>query len=91
MLEEYRKHVAERAAQGVVPKPLDATQAAALVELLKSPPKGEEDFLLDLLINRIPPGVDEAAYVKAGFLAAIVKDETISPLITPEKAVELLG
>ncbi|MEK9498523.1 bifunctional aconitate hydratase 2/2-methylisocitrate dehydratase [Photorhabdus sp. P32] len=91
MLEEYRKHVAERAAQGVVPKPLDATQAAALVELLKSPPKGEEDFLLDLLINRVPPGVDEAAYVKAGFLAAIVKSETISPLITPEKAVELLG
>ncbi|NHB88611.1 bifunctional aconitate hydratase 2/2-methylisocitrate dehydratase [Photorhabdus tasmaniensis] len=91
MLEEYRKHVAERAAQGVVPKPLDAAQAAALVELLKSPPKGEEDFLLDLLINRIPPGVDEAAYVKAGFLAAIVKGETISPLITPEKAIELLG
>ncbi|MCW7547638.1 bifunctional aconitate hydratase 2/2-methylisocitrate dehydratase [Photorhabdus sp. APURE] len=91
MLEEYRKHVAERAAQGVVPKPLDATQAAALVELLKSPPKGEEDFLLDLLINRVPPGVDEAAYVKAGFLAAIVKGETISPLITQEKAVELLG
>ncbi|ERT13249.1 bifunctional aconitate hydratase 2/2-methylisocitrate dehydratase [Photorhabdus temperata] len=91
MLEEYRKHVAERAAQGVVPKPLDAAQAAALVELLKSPPKGEEDFLLDLLINRIPPGVDEAAYVKAGFLAAITKGETTSPLITPEKAVELLG
>ncbi|WP_036770952.1 bifunctional aconitate hydratase 2/2-methylisocitrate dehydratase [Photorhabdus australis] len=91
MLEEYRKHVAERAAQGVVPKPLDATQAAALVELLKSPPKGEEDFLLDLLINRVPPGVDEAAYVKAGFLAAIAKGETVSPLITQEKAVELLG
>ncbi|NRN27244.1 bifunctional aconitate hydratase 2/2-methylisocitrate dehydratase [Photorhabdus heterorhabditis] len=91
MLEEYRKHVAERAVQGVVPKPLDAAQAAALVELLKSPPKGEEDFLLDLLINRIPPGVDEAAYVKAGFLAAITKGETTSPLITPERAVELLG
>ncbi|NHB90933.1 bifunctional aconitate hydratase 2/2-methylisocitrate dehydratase [Photorhabdus cinerea] len=91
MLEEYRKHVAERAVQGVVPKPLDAAQAAALVELLKSLPKGEEDFLLDLLINRIPPGVDEAAYVKAGFLAAITKGETTSPLITPERAVELLG
>ncbi|KAA1177070.1 bifunctional aconitate hydratase 2/2-methylisocitrate dehydratase [Photorhabdus heterorhabditis] len=91
MLEEYRKHVAERAVQGVVPKPLDAAQAAALVELLKNPPKGEEDFLLDLLINRIPPGVDEAAYVKAGFLAAITKGETTSPLITPERAVELLG
>ncbi|MCE1649688.1 hypothetical protein LWT35_23690, partial [Enterobacter hormaechei] len=55
MLEEYRKHVAERAAQGIVPKPLDAAQTAALVELLKNPPEGEEDFLLDLLTNRVPP------------------------------------
>ncbi|EMI2315109.1 bifunctional aconitate hydratase 2/2-methylisocitrate dehydratase [Providencia rettgeri] len=91
MLEEYRKHVAERAAQGIVPKPLDASQVAALVELLKKPPKGEEDFLLDLLTNRVPPGVDEAAYVKAGFLAAIAKGETSSSLISPEKAIELLG
>ncbi len=91
MLEEYRKHVAERAAEGVVPKPLDATQTAALVELLKSPPKGEEEFLLDLIVNRVPPSVDEAAYVKAGFLTALAKGETTSPLITPEKAVELLG
>jgi aconitate hydratase 2/2-methylisocitrate dehydratase len=64
---------------------------AALVELLKNPPKGEEEFLLDLLINRVPPGVDEAAYVKAGFLAAIAKGEATSPLVTPEKAIELLG
>ncbi|MCG3461191.1 bifunctional aconitate hydratase 2/2-methylisocitrate dehydratase [Xenorhabdus bovienii] len=91
MLEEYRKHVAERAAQGIVPKPLDVAQAAALVELLKNPPEGEEDFLLDLLTNRVPPGVDEAAYVKAGFLAAIAKSETTSPLVTREKAIELLG
>lgn len=91
MLEEYRKHVAERAAEGIVAKPLDATQMAALVELLKNPPAGEEDFLLDLLINRVPPGVDEAAYVKAGFLAAIAKGEATSPLVTREKAVELLG
>ncbi|PHM46404.1 isopropylmalate isomerase large subunit [Xenorhabdus mauleonii] len=91
MLEEYRKHVAERAAQGIVPKPLDAAQAAALVELLKNPPQGEEDFLLDLLTNRVPPGVDEAAYVKAGFLAAIAKGEAASPLVTHEKATELLG
>jgi aconitate hydratase 2/2-methylisocitrate dehydratase len=62
-----------------------------LVESLKNPPKGEEDTLLDLLINRVPPGVDEAAYVKAGFLAAVAKGETTSPLVTPEKAVELLG
>ncbi|MEX6284682.1 bifunctional aconitate hydratase 2/2-methylisocitrate dehydratase [Providencia hangzhouensis] len=91
MLEEYRKHVAERAAQGIVPKPLDASQVAALVELLKNPPKGEENFLLDLLTNRVPPGVDEAAYVKAGFLAAVAKGETSSSLISPEKAIELLG
>ncbi|MDF2528611.1 MAG: acnB, partial [Enterobacter mori] len=77
--------------EGIVPKPLDATQMAALVELLKNPPKGEEEFLLDLLINRVPPGVDEAAYVKAGFLAAIAKGEATSPLVTPEKAIELLG
>ncbi|WP_318374728.1 bifunctional aconitate hydratase 2/2-methylisocitrate dehydratase [Enterobacter sp.] len=91
MLEEYRKHVTERAAEGIAPKPLDATQMAALVELLKSPPVGEEEFLLDLLANRVPPGVDEAAYVKAGFLAAVAKGETASPLVTPEKAIELLG
>lgn len=58
---------------------------AALVELLKNPPAGEEEFLLDLLINRVPPGVDEAAYVKAGFLAAIAKGEATSPLVTREK------
>lgn len=91
MLKEYREHVAERAAVGIVAKPLDATQMAALVELLKNPPAGEEEFLLDLLINRVPPGVDEAAYVKAGFLAAVAKGEANSPLITPEKAIELLG
>ena len=91
MLEEYRKHVAERAAQGIVPKPLDASQMAALVELLKSPPAGEEEFLVDLLVNRVPPGVDEAAYVKAGFLAAVATGEAHSPLVTREKAVELLG
>ncbi|WP_020481161.1 bifunctional aconitate hydratase 2/2-methylisocitrate dehydratase [Methylomonas sp. MK1] len=91
MLEQYRKHVAERAAEGVVPKPLDAEQVAALVELLKNPPVGEADFLLDLLANRIPAGVDEAAYVKAGFLTAVAKGEATSPLLTPEKATELLG
>ncbi|MDD1620130.1 MAG: bifunctional aconitate hydratase 2/2-methylisocitrate dehydratase [Methylococcaceae bacterium] len=91
MLEQYRKHVAERAAEGVVPKPLDAEQVSALVELLKQPPAGVEQFLLDLLINRIPAGVDEAAYVKAGFLTAVAKGEATSPLVTPEKATELLG
>lgn len=91
MLQEYRNHVEERAAEGIVPKPLDATQTAALVDLIKNPPAGEEEFLLDLLINRVPPGVDDAAYVKAGFLAAVAKGEASSPLISDEKATELLG
>lgn len=91
MLEAYRKHVEERAAEGVVPQPLSPEQTADLVELLKNPPAGEEDFILDLLINRIPAGVDQAAYVKAGFLAAITKGEASSPLIDKVKATELLG
>ncbi|EOB3572168.1 bifunctional aconitate hydratase 2/2-methylisocitrate dehydratase [Vibrio vulnificus] len=91
MLEAYRKHVEERAAEGVVPKPLDAEQVAGLVELLKNPPQGEEEFLLDLLENRIPPGVDEAAYVKAGFLAALIRGEASSPLVSREHAAKLLG
>ncbi|MGO2405897.1 MAG: bifunctional aconitate hydratase 2/2-methylisocitrate dehydratase, partial [Vibrio litoralis] len=91
MLEAYRKHVEERAAEGIVPKPLDAEQVAALVELLKTPPQDEEEFILDLFVNRIPPGVDEAAYVKAGFLTAVAKGEAESPLISREKAAELLG
>ncbi|MEX6456668.1 bifunctional aconitate hydratase 2/2-methylisocitrate dehydratase [Moraxella osloensis] len=91
MLENYRKHVENRAAQGIVPKPLNEQQTAELVELLKNPPAGEEETLVDLLENRIPPGVDQAAYVKAAFLAAIVRGETTSPLISKLKAIELLG
>ncbi|MCE0557171.1 bifunctional aconitate hydratase 2/2-methylisocitrate dehydratase [Motilimonas sp. E26] len=91
MLEAYRKHVAERAAQGVVPKPLDAEQTAALIELIKTPPAGEEEFILELLADRIPPGVDEAAYVKAGFLAAVANGEANSPILSAARATELLG
>ena len=91
MLEAYRTHVAERAEQGVPPLPLSAEQVNGLVELLKNPPAGEEDALMDLLINRVPPGVDDAAYVKAAFLAAVAKGEAASPLVNKEKAVELLG
>ncbi|WP_026305073.1 bifunctional aconitate hydratase 2/2-methylisocitrate dehydratase [Microbulbifer sp. VTAC004] len=91
MLEAYRKHVAERAEQGIPPKPLDAEQVAGLVELLKNPPKGEEQELVELLTHRVPPGVDEAAYVKAGFLSAIIKGEAETPLIDRKQAVELLG
>jgi len=91
MLEIYRKHIAERAAEGVVPKPLDAEQVAALIELIKQPPPGEEEFILNLLANRVPAGVDEAAYVKAGFLTAIAKGEARSPILTAADATELLG
>jgi len=83
--------VAERATQNIPPKALKAEQVAALVELLKNPPAGEEDFLLDLISNRVPPGVDEAAYIKAGFLSAIVTGAAISPLIDKTTAVKLLG
>ena len=91
MLEAYRNHVEERAAQGIPPLPLNAAQVDELVALLKDPPAGEEDTLMDLLTNRVPPGVDEAAYVKAGFLAAVATGEAASPLIDKPKAVELLG
>ena len=91
MLEAYRKHVAERAAEGVPPKPLNAEQVAGLVELLKNPPAGENEVLLDLITNRVPPGVDEAAYVKAAFLSAVAKGEDKSPLIDKPLAVKLLG
>lgn len=91
MLEAYRQHVAERAALGVPPKPLDEAQVASVVELLKNPPKGEEDFLVDLLENRVPPGVDPAAYVKAGYLAAIATGKADSALISKQRAVYLLG
>ncbi|MHC8441454.1 MAG: bifunctional aconitate hydratase 2/2-methylisocitrate dehydratase [Candidatus Eutrophobiaceae bacterium] len=91
MLIEYREHVNERAAIGVAPRPLNAKQTSDLLELLKQPPAGEEQFILDLLCHRVPCGVDEAAYVKAGFLAAIAKGEAQSALIDRRRAVELLG
>ena len=91
MLKAYRQHVEERAAEGVVPKPLNAEQVNELVELFKNPPAGEEDFITDLLENRIPAGVDDAAYVKAAFLAAIAKGEASSPIIDKVRATELLG
>ncbi len=91
VLEAYREHVAERAALGIPPKALTADQTAGLIELLKNPPAGEEATLVDLLENRVPPGVDEAAYVKAAFLTAIVKGEASSPLIDSKKAIQLLG
>ena len=91
MLQEYRTHLAERAEAGVVPKPLSAKQVASLVDLLKEPLPGEEKFITDLIVNRVPAGVDEAAYVKAAFLSAIAKGEAKTPLIDKKFAVKLLG
>jgi aconitate hydratase 2/2-methylisocitrate dehydratase len=91
MLAEYQQHSQERAQLSIPPLPLDAVQTSALCELLKNPPKGQEEVLLNLLRDRIPPGVDQAAYVKASFLTAIAKQEITSPLISPITAVELLG
>jgi aconitate hydratase 2/2-methylisocitrate dehydratase len=89
--EGYDAAVAERRTMGVVPKPLVADETSKLVGLLKNPPKGEEAFLVDLLKNRVSPGVDEAAYVKAAFLTAVTKGEAKSPLVSPELATELLS
>jgi len=91
MLENYRKHIAERAEIGIVPKPLDAAQTPNRLGLLKNPPEGKKEPILDLITNRVPAGVDEAAYVKAGFLAAITKGEASSPLIDKVHATKLLG
>ncbi len=91
MLKVYRQDAAEREAMGIPPLPLSAEQTADLCELLKHPSAGEEKFLLALLRDRIPPGVDQAAYVKAGFLTAIAQGTATSPLLSKQEAVELLG
>ncbi|NHQ81424.1 bifunctional aconitate hydratase 2/2-methylisocitrate dehydratase [Chromobacterium vaccinii] len=91
MLEAYRQHVAERAALGIPPLPLSAKQVEELVELLKNPPKGEEGVLVELITHRVPPGVDDAAKVKASFLAAVAEGGVKSPLVSRELATELLG
>lgn len=91
MLESYRQHVAEREAEGLPPLALDANQVAELVELIKNPPAGEEIFLMDLLVDRVPPGVDQAAYVKAAFLADVAKGSVACGLISQVRATEILG
>ena len=91
MLKAYREHAAERAALGIPPLPLDAKQTAELIELIKSPPQGEDAFLLDLLTHRVPPGVDDAAKVKASFLSAVAHGDFNVALISKAKATELLG
>jgi aconitate hydratase 2/2-methylisocitrate dehydratase len=91
MLKAYREHAAERAALGIPPLPLDAKQTAELIDLIKSPPQGEDAFLLDLLTHRVPPGVDDAAKVKASFLSAVAHGDLNVALISKAKATELLG
>ncbi|MBL0085596.1 MAG: bifunctional aconitate hydratase 2/2-methylisocitrate dehydratase [Ideonella sp.] len=91
MLQAYRQHVAERAALGIPPLPLTAQQTAEMIELVKAPPAGEEAFLLDLLTHRVPPGVDDAAKVKASFLSAVAHGDLAVKLVSKAKATELLG
>ena len=91
MLDQYRKHVAERAALGIPPLPLSAKQTSDLIELLKNPPKGEEAALVEMITHRVPAGVDDAAQVKASYLAAVAHGTEKCALISREKATELLG
>ena len=91
MLKAYQTHVQERAALQLPPLPLNTEQVASVVELLKNPPAGSEAQLVELIENQTPAGVDKAAYVKAAFLADIAKGSAKSPLISPDKAVQLLG
>jgi aconitate hydratase 2/2-methylisocitrate dehydratase len=91
MLQAYREHAAERAALGIPPLPLDTKQTAELIELIKNPPQGEEAFLMDLLTHRVPPGVDDAAKVKASFLSAVAHGDLSVALLNKAKATELLG
>jgi aconitate hydratase 2/2-methylisocitrate dehydratase len=91
MLKAYRDHVAERAALGIPPLPLSAQQTSELVELLKNPPAGEQATLVDLITHRVPAGVDDAAKVKASYLAAVAHGTEKCALISREKATELLG
>ena len=91
MLEAYRLHVAERAALGIPPLPLSAAQTSQLIELLKAPPAGEERVLVDLITHRVPAGVDDAARVKASYLAAVAHGTEKCALISAETATQLLG
>jgi len=91
LLKDYADQVAERATKGIPPLPLNAEQKNCITELLEQDSSYDSSYLLDLLINRVPPGVDEAAYVKASWLTAIVNSEKYCKSINPEKAIEILG
>jgi len=90
LLKDYANHVAERATKGIPPLPLNAAQTDCITKLLEQDSTYDSSYLLDLLINRVPPGVDEAAYVKASWLTAIVNSEKYCKSINPEKAIEIL-
>ena len=91
LLKDYADHVAERATKGIPPVPLNAEQTNFITNLLEQKTNYESEYLLDLLINRVPPGVDEAAYVKASWLTAIVNGEKNCKFINPQKAIQILG
>ena len=91
LLKDYEHHVVERASKGIPPLPLNAEQTNCITQLLEKETNYESKYLLDLLINRVPPGVDEAAYVKASWLTAIAQGEKHCRYINPEKAIEILG
>ena len=91
LLKDYTDHIAERAAKGIPPLPLNAQQTNCVTKLLENDSNYDSSYLLDLLINRVPPGVDEAAYIKASWLTAIVNSEKYCKSINPERAIEILG
>ena len=91
LLKDYEDHVAERATKGIPPLPLNAEQTNCITNLLEQKNNYESEYLLDLLVNRVPPGVDEAAYVKASWLTAIAQGEKHCRYINPERAIEILG
>jgi aconitate hydratase 2/2-methylisocitrate dehydratase len=91
VLNDYKHHLEQREQEGLPPLPLDSEQVTALVELLKQAKNNESEYLLSLLIHRVPPGVDQAAYVKAGFLSDVAKGNTSCESIDKVKATQLLG
>jgi len=91
MLESYFKQEAERQAQGIPPLPLNPEETEELCSLLENPPKDKEDLLMKLLKERVAPGVDPAAKVKAAWLTKVAKGQVSSPLLIKAGAVFLLG
>ena len=91
LLADYRTHTDERAALGVTPLALTAEQVADLVELLKASPVADADYAMELFTQKVPAGVDDAAYVKAAFLNDIIQGNVTCETIDALKATEILG